>query len=91
MLDRIVTSRSRPLTHHPSVGLIHIVSLSYPLPPTPIAIPRPTLRQRYDARIAATTRPPPHILSAGFGAIVKSDPASGKITKGFWGPSPNGK
>ena len=91
MLDRIIVSKSHPLTHYPSVGVIQTVSLSYPLPSAPTPASRPTQRQRYDARIAATTRPPPHILSAGYGAIVKSDPASGKITKGFWGPSPNGK
>ena len=91
MIDRILTSKSRPLTHHPSVGLIHEISLAYPLHALPILPSRPTARQRYEAKIAATTRPPPHILTAGLGAIVKSDPSSGKISKGFWGPSPNGK
>lgn len=91
MIERIITSKSLPTTHYPSVGLIHTVSLYYPIPAIPAVSYRPTARQRYDARIAATVRPTPHILTAGVGAIVKSDPTSGKISKGFWGPSPNGK
>lgn len=52
-----------------------------------------TARQKYDARIAATTRPPPAVYSAGLGpgAIVKSDPISGKVSKGFWGAGRDGQ
>ena len=111
---RWLESKADPTTHLPSVGLIHSLSLSYPLHPVK---PRGTVgkvhdavdgdvpegsshaspakltaRQKYDARIAATTRPPPTVLSAGLGhgAIVKSDPISCKVSKGFWGPGRDG-
>ncbi|WWC90437.1 uncharacterized protein L201_005372 [Kwoniella dendrophila CBS 6074] len=53
--------------------------------PTPTKL---THRQKYEAILAATTRPPPHVLSASlyFGGVVKSDPISGKVSKGYWGP-----
>mgnify|MGYP006876479877 CR=1 FL=1 len=119
-LRRWATSKASSVIHHPSVGLIHSLSLSYPvlhpkprglvgkvhdavgandsgetegsespIPPSPAKM---TARQKYDARIAATTRPPPAVLSAGLGpgAIVKSDPISGKVSKGFWGPGRDG-
>jgi hypothetical protein len=52
-----------------------------------------THRQKYEALIAATTRPAPYILSASIfmGSIVRSDPLSGKTSKGFWGPGRGGK
>ncbi|WWD02114.1 hypothetical protein V865_000152 [Kwoniella europaea PYCC6329] len=53
--------------------------------PTPTKL---THRQKYEAILAATTRPPPHVLSASLvnGGVVRSDPISGKVSKGFWGP-----
>ncbi|WVN86154.1 uncharacterized protein L203_101315 [Cryptococcus depauperatus CBS 7841] len=47
-----------------------------------------TYRQKYEATIAAKTRPPPYMLSASLfmGGVVRSDPISGKVSKGFWGP-----
>ncbi|XAO25923.1 hypothetical protein I312_104756 [Cryptococcus bacillisporus CA1280] len=50
--------------------------------------PKMTHRQKYEAVLAATTRPPPYILSASLfmGGVVRSDPISGKVSKGFWGP-----
>ncbi|OCF32653.1 hypothetical protein I316_05574 [Kwoniella heveanensis BCC8398] len=47
-----------------------------------------THRQKYEAMLAATTRPPPYIMSATlvYGGVVRSDPISGKVSKGFWGP-----
>ncbi|KAK8854560.1 hypothetical protein IAR55_003299 [Kwoniella newhampshirensis] len=47
-----------------------------------------THRQKYEAMLAATTRPPPYVLSASLvtGGMVRSDPISGKVSKGFWGP-----
>ncbi|WVW85344.1 hypothetical protein I302_107382 [Kwoniella bestiolae CBS 10118] len=53
--------------------------------PTPTKL---THRQKYEAILAATTRPPPHVLSASIanGGVVRSDPISGKVSKGFWGP-----
>lgn len=52
-----------------------------------------THRQKYEALIAATTRPAPYTLSASLfmGSIVRSDPLSGKTSKGFWGPGRGGK
>ncbi|ORX38274.1 hypothetical protein BD324DRAFT_620221 [Kockovaella imperatae] len=56
--------------------------------PTP---PKLTHRQKYEALLAASTRPAPYVLSAGLdaGAVVRSDPLSGKVSKGYWGPDPN--
>ncbi|WVQ79595.1 hypothetical protein IAT38_001695 [Cryptococcus sp. DSM 104549] len=50
--------------------------------------PKMTHRQKYEALLAASTRPPPFLLSASMvlGGVVKSDPLSGKVSKGFWGP-----
>lgn len=47
-----------------------------------------THRQRYEALLAATTRAPPFVLSAGLdvGGVIRSDPISGKVSKGYWGP-----
>ncbi|WVF67598.1 hypothetical protein IAT40_002356 [Kwoniella sp. CBS 6097] len=55
------------------------------LPATPTKL---THRQKYEAILAATTRPPPYIMSATlvYGGVVRSDPISGKVSKGFWGP-----
>jgi len=52
-----------------------------------------THRQKYEALIAATTRPAPYVLSASLfmGSIVRSDPLSGKTSKGFWGPGRGGE
>lgn len=114
--------------HHPPLGLIHTLSLSYPQysPPAPKSLivgkqhstpakagpstPAPvqpvngndpssstpskmTHRQKYEALIAATTRPAPYVLSASLflGSIVRSDPLSGKASKGFWGPGKDGE
>ena len=50
-----------------------------------------TLKEKYEAHIATTTRPAPYVLSAGLavGGIVRSDPISGKPSKGYWGPRVN--
>ncbi|KAK4689613.1 hypothetical protein P7C73_g477, partial [Tremellales sp. Uapishka_1] len=58
--------------------------------PTP---PKMSHRAKYEALLAATTRPPPFILSAGLetGGLVKSDPFTGKVSKGFWGPGRDGE
>jgi len=119
--------------HHPSIGLIHSLSLAYPsyVPPapkmlvvgkthqtptkdgiaastslspstpsmngdgqTPSSTPtKMTHRQKYEALLAATTRPAPYVLSAGLavGGVVRSDPISGKLSKGFWGPGRDGE
>lgn len=115
--------------HHPPLGLIHSLSLSYPTyaPPAPKSLvvgkthhtpskPGPstpssststngdegattstpgkmTHRQKYEALIASTTRPAPYVLSSSMflGSIVRSDPMSGKASKGFWGPGRDGK
>ena len=118
--------------HHPPVGLIHTLSLSYPpsipSPPKQLVVGKThhtptkngassltqvnilpavgaeeddssitptkmTHRQKYEALLAATTRPPPFVLSAGLdvGGVVRSDPISGKISKGFWGPGRDGQ
>lgn len=55
--------------------------------------PKMTHRQKYEAVLAATTRPPPYMLSASLfmGGVVRSDPISGKVSKGFWGPGRDGK
>lgn len=117
------------VVHHPPLGLIHSLSLSYPTyaPPAPKSLvvgkthstpskpgpsstpsstpslhgdepttPTPsklTHRQKYEQLIAATTRPAPYVLSASLflGSIVRSDPLSGKASKGFWGPGRDGK
>ena len=59
---------------------------------TPSKPLKTTHRQKYEALLAATTRPPPHVLSASLavGGIVKSDPIAGKVSKGFWGPGRDG-
>jgi hypothetical protein len=117
------------ILHHPPLGLIESISLSYPTyaPPAPkslvvgkshsspttaglnvpshqpaspvegeepVSTPtKLTHRQKYEALIAATTRPAPYILSSSLfmGSIVRSDPLSGKPSKGFWGPGRDGK
>lgn len=110
-----MTSKAVSAVHHPPVGLIQSLSLSYPPyiasparlvvgknQPTSKAPPSPSLaepstpspaakmthRQKYEALLAATTRPAPYVLSASLavGGIVRSDPISGKVTKGYWGP-----
>ena len=55
--------------------------------------PKMSHREKYEALLAATTRPAPYVLSAGLevGGIVRSDPISGKVSKGFWGPSREGQ
>lgn len=55
--------------------------------------PKMTHRQKYEAVLAATTRPPPYMLSASLfmGGVVRSDPISGKVSKGFWGPGRDGE
>jgi hypothetical protein len=82
--------------HHPPVGLIHSLSLSYPpFVPTQAkpGLDKLTHRQKYEALLAASTRPAPYVLSAGLGVggVVRSDPFSGKVSKGFWGPGRDGK
>ena len=124
-------SKASPVSHHPPIGLIHALSLSYPIPTSgrqrelvvgkahsrinsnilsPQCLPTPdpsgalessgstaptkmTHRQKYEALMAATTRPAPYVLSASLGmaAIVRSDPLSGKVSKGFWGPGRDGE
>lgn len=64
-------------------------SVSTPSPKTP----KMTHRQKYEALLAATTRPAPYLLSVSLAssAVVRSDPLSGKVSKGFWGPGQNGQ
>lgn len=127
--SRWTVSKQDMVIHHPPIGLIHSLSLSYPTysPPTPRSLvvgkthqtpskagssstpsstpsangdepasstpSKMTHRQKYEALIAATTRPAPYVLSASMflGSIVRSDPLSGKASKGFWGPGRDGK
>ncbi|KAL7419845.1 hypothetical protein Q5752_005761 [Cryptotrichosporon argae] len=72
-----------PAPPSPSLG----TGSSAALADTP-STPRLAHRQKYEAMIAASTRPPPFVLSAclGSGAVVKSDPLGGKVSKGYWGP-----
>lgn len=115
MTSRWTSSKAVPSYHHPPVGLIHALSLSYPpyVPSPPKLVvgkasqtptkasssvpavaadspetPKMTHRQKYEALLASTTRPAPYILSASLaaGGVVRSDPISGKVTKGYWGP-----
>nr|XP_031863898.1 uncharacterized protein CI109_000542 [Kwoniella shandongensis]KAA5530970.1 hypothetical protein CI109_000542 [Kwoniella shandongensis] len=53
-----------------------------------LVIPKMTHRQKYESMLAATTRPPPYVLSASLvtGGMVRSDPINGKVSKGYWGP-----
>ncbi|TYJ52579.1 hypothetical protein B9479_006829 [Cryptococcus floricola] len=46
-------------------------------------------RQRHDTVPPSVTRSPPYMLSASLfaGGVVRSDPITGKVSKGFWGPS----
>lgn len=64
-----------------------------PSPSTPTPGQKLSHRQKYEAMIAVSTRPPPVLYSAGMevGALVKSDPITGKVSKGFWGPGPDGE
>lgn len=64
-------------------------SVASPNPRTP----KMTHRQKYEALLAATTRPAPYLLSVSLSssAVVRSDPLSGKVSKGFWGPGQNGQ
>jgi len=61
--------------------------------PTPSPAPKMTHRQRYEMLLSQTTRPAPYILSTCHRteAIVRSDPLSGKVSKGFWGPHASGE
>ncbi|WVR09372.1 hypothetical protein IAU60_006439 [Kwoniella sp. DSM 27419] len=63
-----------------------------PPPDTPPTSAKLTHRQKYEAILAATTRPPPHVYTASVfsGAVVRSDPVGGKSTKGYWGPGRDG-
>lgn len=49
-------------------------------------------RQKYENMLAVSTRTPPTLFSVGLdnSALVKSDPLTGKVTKGFWGPGQDG-
>ncbi|ODN87377.1 hypothetical protein L198_07001 [Cryptococcus wingfieldii CBS 7118] len=46
-------------------------------------------RQKVDTVPPSVTRSPPYLLSASLfaGGVVRSDPITGKVSKGFWGPS----
>jgi hypothetical protein len=132
-LSRWIASKQNMVIHHPPLGLIHSLSLSYltyappaprslvvgkthstPSKPGPLSTPsstpsvngdepssstvsltprKLTHRQKYEQLIASTTRPAPFVLSASLflGSIVRSDPLSGKASKGFWGPGRDGK
>jgi hypothetical protein len=50
-------------------------------------------RQKYETMLAVSSRPPPTLYSAGLdnSALVKSDPLTGKVSKGFWGPGQDGE
>jgi hypothetical protein len=66
---------------------------------TPASEPSPSMtptkmshRQKYETMLAAASRPPPTLYSVGLdnSALMKSDPLSGKVSKGFWGPGQDG-
>jgi hypothetical protein len=78
-------SSSKPLT-----GTPNSISENDDASPT---LSKMTHRQRYEALLAATTRPAPYVLSAGMtvGGVVRSDSISGKVSKGFWGPGRDGE
>lgn len=72
------------MIHYPPVGLIHSLSLSYS-PPVVTDTPPRTQRERYEA---LAPRPPPYVLSAGLDVgVVRSDPLTAKVSKGFWSPT----
>jgi WD40 repeat protein len=72
------------MIHYPPVGLIHSLSLSYP-PPVVTDTPPRTQRERYEA---LAPRLPPYVLSAGLDVgVVRSDPLTAKVSKGFWSPT----
>ncbi len=50
-------------------------------------------RQRYEAMKAVSTRPAPALYCASqeHAAVIKSDPLTGKVSKGVWGPTEEGK
>jgi hypothetical protein len=99
MLENWASSNASGKAHQPNVGPIHRLSLAYPQSTRPgllgsstsVDTPRTTLKEKYEAHIATTTRPAPYVLSAGLsvGGIVRSDPLSGKLSKGYWGPRVN--
>lgn len=62
-------------------------------PNTPSPAAKMSHRQKYEAMLAVSSRPSPALYSVGMevAAVVKSDPLSGKVTKGFWGPGQDGK
>ncbi|WOO78378.1 uncharacterized protein LOC62_02G001926 [Vanrija pseudolonga] len=57
-------------------------------PHTPSPAAKMSHRQKYEAMLAVSSRPPPSLFCAGMevGALVRSDPLTGKVSKGFWGP-----
>lgn len=50
-------------------------------------------RQRYEAIKAVSTRPTPSLYCASqeHAAVIKSDPLTGKVSKGVWGPTEEGE
>lgn len=63
-------------------------SSGYNTPAAPSSTAKLSHRQKYEAMLAVSSRPPPSLYSVGMevAAVVKSDPLSGKVSKGFWGP-----
>ncbi|WVQ77637.1 hypothetical protein IAR50_007325 [Cryptococcus sp. DSM 104548] len=72
-----------------TVGKTRNAKLSPKLAPADQPHPPPTVRQRLDTVPPSVTRSPPYMLSASLftGGVVRSDPITGKVSKGFWGPS----
>ncbi|ODN73046.1 hypothetical protein L202_08441 [Cryptococcus amylolentus CBS 6039] len=78
-----------PHTPAPSKGLTVGKTRNKLSPKLPPADQPHHTRQRHDTVPPSVTRSPPYMLSASLfaGGVVRSDPITGKVSKGFWGPS----
>lgn len=87
----LIVGKTHSTPTKPSASSSAVPALIEPSPILPS--PKMTHRQKYEALLAATTRPAPYVISAGIsaGGMVRSDPLSGKVSKGFWGPGRDGE